>query len=931
VNTYKNKIKKIYSLISFFCLFILLTNTAFARIIFESEFLLENSGSTWIIDSQDDVTGDVTLQFGNTLAKTLTYDTVNSWFEFNDDMNLNQNELKNFVIDNLAAAPAAPVEGQIYHNTADNNTYVYNGTGWEDIAAISSTSTKVVTVGTGLDYADIASAATYLNTLSGGIMILSAETHSVSTSIDMSNISVIGKGSSKTAVAFTGAGQLEIFDTKFADLTLDVNAITDDMALDVANGASSVQFEWVSINIQDAGDSLIDSNQGVAPSIDATFNSCEDTGGSGTILKTQAVGNLDGASELLISSASGTGLLYMDDWDVTIAGSGNVYTTGVISSIPSNTIFVYPGMNLQGAIDSLTSGGTITLLPGNHSISEPLDILNDNIIIEGYGDSSVIVASGFGATGDTVGALIVGAANGSAAVDGVVLRDFKLNVGSNIHGIRIVGGQDNKVFNVTVQKTAGTSGSGASADIGIQAIDASGEALIRPVIKDSRVFGGGAAIYFTDGIHVSSDGSLSGVWGYGNGVQNALVDGNNVDYIRESGLVFIGVDNSSLFNNRVSSMGVSGGYGIYMGGLSNVNMNANVFTGSLTNTSIAIGVDAFGGAASSTIDSIFNNNIIDGTANGGVGFATGFEIGGAAPQVLRNSFQSNTIKGASAAGSPVAIDVSGDTDYNTFSNNDIYGGVNTWTTGIDLTAATQNFNLIRGNRFVNVTTNIQDLGTDTKMGVAEHSEGGDPGVNDDIASGYGVGTIWVNTTNDESFISVDSTAGAAVWKSVGGATTNKDIILDINGGIRTSASIGSVGGGRSPVIRFDAGDNSRARWSFPVSSDWDGSSDFTVTVYWTPSDNGNGDVDFDLDYASFSVGDTIASGSFTDVIAGATYQTVNVNTDLDLYSFTATIPAAALTVSDMIDMRLSRTPGDAGDTYASDVNIHMVKVSYTVL
>ena len=38
-----------------------------------------------------------------------------------------------------------------------------------------------------------------------------------------------------------------------------------------------------------------------------------------------------------------------------------------------------------------------------------------------------------------------------------------------------------------------------------------------------------------------------------------------------------------------------------------------------------------------------------------------------------------------------------------------------------------------------------------------------PGVNDDTAAGYSVGSVWIDTTNDNTYICVDSTNGAAVW------------------------------------------------------------------------------------------------------------------------------------------------------------------------
>ena len=42
-----------------------------------------------------------------------------------------------------------------------------------------------------------------------------------------------------------------------------------------------------------------------------------------------------------------------------------------------------------------------------------------------------------------------------------------------------------------------------------------------------------------------------------------------------------------------------------------------------------------------------------------------------------------------------------------------------------------------------------------------------PGVNDDSASGYAVGSVWVNTTLDISWICVDSSVGTAKWAQTG--------------------------------------------------------------------------------------------------------------------------------------------------------------------
>ena len=66
------------------------------------------------------------------------------WF---NGLNLQQNQLENAVIQNLASDPSSGKAGQIYYNTTDNGYRYYNGTAW---VSISADSIKSIVAGNGL-------------------------------------------------------------------------------------------------------------------------------------------------------------------------------------------------------------------------------------------------------------------------------------------------------------------------------------------------------------------------------------------------------------------------------------------------------------------------------------------------------------------------------------------------------------------------------------------------------------------------------------------------------------------------------------------------------------------------------------------------------------------------------------------------------------
>jgi hypothetical protein len=68
----------------------------------------------------------------------------------------------------------------------------------------------------------------------------------------------------------------------------------------------------------------------------------------------------------------------------------------------------------------------------------------------------------------------------------------------------------------------------------------------------------------------------------------------------------------------------------------------------------------------------------------------------------------------------------------------------------------------------------QELGAGGGGGVLNKYDAAiDPTANDDSGDGYSVGSTWINVTDDNAFVCLDATAGAAVWEKISGLAAHK--------------------------------------------------------------------------------------------------------------------------------------------------------------
>ena len=84
-------------------------------------------------------------------------------------------------------------------------------------------------------------------------------------------------------------------------------------------------------------------------------------------------------------------------------------------------------------------------------------------------------------------------------------------------------------------------------------------------------------------------------------------------------------------------------------------------------------------------------------------------------------------------------------------------------------------------------------------GKENYAATGAPGLGDDSADGYRIGSLWVDTTNNLPYTCVDDSVGAAVWSSGGGGSGTSFPFYKTDG---TSDTI-AITSGTFPFYRAD--------------------------------------------------------------------------------------------------------------------------------
>lgn len=565
--------------------------------------------------------------------------------------------------------------------------------------------------GGGGDYLTIAAAIADLGSRATSLVLAGGATHTVSTTVDLRGTTLRAGGGGFPLVTAATGGSLTLGGTCFRGIKFVVPAgFGGTYFLDINESPNCFQecrFAPAS------GKFIVGAASGPAFAV-TNFLQCGQDDQNG--------GMFDPAATLSnpIIACLGTdtsGIMQFGGYDIVEDILAEADTTGGVTAIPADTFYVIPGENIQTRLDSLGSdGGTVILLPGTHDVTDSLSITKDRTVLQGIGDPIIRAQSGTwtGGTSANDAVINLGATNGTAPVDDCTIQGITVQVEPNIHGIQVNGGESNSILRVTAESTALKS----SLRVGILFTDGAAAPGFRFVCSGCLITSADSTVAWVDGIHMDGNNTL-GTYGYGNGIQDSIIDGNIVKFNLETSYVFVDATACSIFNNRASDVCYNTG-AIGLALLTGVSCNVANNSVIGVNGSNCTGVYVYGCAGCS-----FEENVIDGD---GSSFTNGIQV--------LNSSVDNILRGNIIEDATTGLRISAGTN-NTIGPDFYRSGVTT--SIVDLSSS--NFYIpstgeTSGNPNGSVTGVFGDMLYDTVGGVWYQ------------CTSYPVGTSWVGATGE---------------------------------------------------------------------------------------------------------------------------------------------------------------------------------------
>jgi hypothetical protein len=570
---------------------------------------------------------------------------------------------------------------------------------------------------------------------------------------------VMTRGNSGAAISVSSGGQVLFLNTTIEQLSSDVDALVAD-----SNSGNVVEFDEVSVtgyldidggtltiydssilgqvdvggttafsigetlvrNPNDA-DAVILGTTGAVVISESTFRAPGLSGGSDRYMMrvtAQPSSCFICGTKFIWETAEPTYGVFSTFATFQFLGKGNGFQRGMNGNCRNTCISirdVNPSAGTEynlipDAVTASQAGDVICLSADIHDVTDSVNITNDRVTLRGEGATiRALNATWVGGTTNNDALVNFGATDGTAPVDECEIRQIMLSVEPNIHGLQVNGGLDNRAVGIHVESTALKS----SSRVGILFTDADAAQGERFVIQNCLVDSSSSATAWVDGVHCDGAATFAGqTFGYGNGITDALIQGNIVKFALETCYVFDTCVDSGVFVNRAADVCYNNG----AIGLALVESSDCLCSGNSVktnnNAASAAAIWVYGGSGC-----VVTANAIDGD---GTAFPAGIE--------LLNGADNNIVKD------------------NTFRD---------CTNGIEI-ASGCDVNIVNPNQFISgVTTRIVDGDTSNQyVGTTRQGTGNPNGV---VSGNFG--DIYIETATTTRLICISYPVGT-VWRVI---------------------------------------------------------------------------------------------------------------------------------------------------------------------